>query len=735
MDITSLRVFDVLHDLDISEQEFSDLEDEQSHTERTGLFIRCIKKGFSICVSHDEKHSILIKEIKGITATPSRILLKTLITFDVPDEIFILHNISQYRSLDTEIKREAHTIEELKTIILDRFIDDYAKELGGYYEAVHYHELHSYDDGKRVTYEDLKCKLVDVQLKAIFWLFDEDYNTFSKDVKVARNNISRIIKVFEKKNRRLAIIQKIDDYEKRRGGMMYNPVWYENVKGSHILIRCFKPSQPQYDYVDINRELCMGEGKVEIWLDDNLFEKTGYHELKVLSNRLQSEKGWVILNADEYNKQQTAVIRMESLSAQRKDEETRAKEKLAESIETQFQNGKVTRHGITFTKKSIEYEGVKVINDKLGTFVMRNSVHLQTEPDFSKTIKDFIVFLLKYETVYNSSGSASYVCMFRGEETIKIGKVNLHIERRKNNIFINNHRISKDDVHQIIITALSYTSQKTFDEYLKYSATANLTLQKALAEGGLSFELIIDETDDNALSVNPKKKSSMELNYNFYPPTQELRWSDYKEHMLLSLPLKRVKNKNYTVIDGVDYQIQNVQALFDLGKKIDSNRVGYGGGGYLQRTIRLLNRAIKGITPKTIGDIIKNGREEYLILQERVRIENEAKSNKADEFVKNAVQVSKATKIEGGYTVKGLSGKVYTVNAETLAIYEQENGKNERYICFHDFQTDTSTEWGTKDGLAKRLLFLAHDLKVADEVHTLELKNWTADNNLAEAII
>ncbi len=732
MDITSLRVFDVLHSLEITEQEFKDIEDEQKHTDRKGLYIQCVKKGYSICVSHDEKHSILIREIKGITTTPSRILLKTLIPFNIPDEIYILHNIAQYRSCDADIKREAHTLDELKSIILERFIDDYSKaELGGYYEAVHYHELHNYDDTKRLTYEDLKCKLVDVQMKALFWLFDEDYSTFEKDVKVARNNISRIIKVFEKKNRRLAIIQRLDNYEQRRGGMgMWNPIWYENVRGSHVMIRCFKPSMSQYDYVDVNRELYMG-GKVEIWLDDALFEKTGYHELKVLSNRLESNNGWLLLNADEYNKKQT-LIRMESLSAQRKDEEERAKVKLADSIDTQFQNGKVTRHGITFTKTSIEYEGVKVINDKLGNFVMRSSVHLQNEPDFSKIVKDFIVFLLKYESVYNNSGSASYVCMFQGEETVTIGQVNLHIERRKDNIFINNHRISKDDVYQIILNALTHTSQKTFDEYLKYSATTNLTLQKALAEGGLSFELIIDETNDNALSVNPKKKSSMELNYNFYPPTNELKWSDDKEHMLLSLPLKRVKNKNYTVIDGVDYQIQNIQALFDLGKKIDGNRVGYGGGGYLQRTIKLLNKAIKGITPKTIGDIIKNGRTEYLILQERIQIENEVKSAKASEFVKNAVKVSKAKKIKGGYSVKGLSGNVYTVNAETLAIYEQENGKDERYICFHDFETDLNTEWGVKDGLAKRLLFLAHDLKVADEVHTLKLQNWT--DNLVEAI-
>lgn len=735
MDITSLRVFNVLHDLDISEQEFADLEDEQKHTDRKGLYIRCIKNGYSICVSHDEKHSIIIKNIKNITSTPSRILLKTLITFEIPDEIFTLHAISQYRSLDTDIKREAHTIEELKPLILDRFIDDYAKsELGGYYEAVHYQELHSYDDDKRVTYEDLKCTLVDVQLKAIFWLFDEDYNTFSKDVKVARNNISRIIKVFEKKNRRLAIIQKIDDYEKRRGGMGYfNPVWYENVKGSHILIRCFKPNQPQYDYVDINRELCMGEGKVEIWLDDNLFEKTGYHELKVLSNRLESESGWLLLTADEYNKKQT-IIRMEVMSATRKDQEEKAKEKLAERIDDQFKNGKVVRQGIIFTKNSIEYEGIVVKHEKLGDFIMRNNIHLQAEPEFDKIVKDFIVFILKYDVSYNIyNNNPSYTCKFQGDETITIGTVKLHIESRKNNVLINNHRISKDDLVQIIFKALTYTNQDKFDEYLKYSASVNLELQKALAEGGMSFELVIDETNDNALSHREHSNAldNMEMCYDSYPPYPRMIKSNI--NMLLSLPLKRIKNKNYTVIDDNDYQIQNVQALFDLGKEINSSRIGYSGGGYLQRTIKLLNKAIKGITPKTIGDIIKNGRGEYLKLQERIQIENEVKSKRADEFVKNAIKISKAKKIKGGYSVKGISGNVYTINAETLAIYEQKNGSDERYICFQDFETDKDTEWGRKDALAKRLLMLAQDLKVADEVHTLELQNWQ-NYNLAEAI-
>jgi hypothetical protein len=96
--------------------------------------------------------------------------------------------------------------------------------------------------------------------------------------------------------------------------------------------------------------------------------------------------------------------------------------------------------------------------------------------------------------------------------------------------------------------------------------------------------------------------------------------------------------------------------------------------------------------------------------------------------------VSKAKSIKDGFLVRGLSGKTYTVNAKSLAVYEQlqsgRKGQNvpraerERYICIVDMQTPTNTEWGRKDALAKRLLMLSHDLKVADQVHTLDLKGW-----------
>jgi hypothetical protein len=44
IDITTLRVFNELHDLGMTEADFTEIEDEANHTERSGLLIVTKKK-------------------------------------------------------------------------------------------------------------------------------------------------------------------------------------------------------------------------------------------------------------------------------------------------------------------------------------------------------------------------------------------------------------------------------------------------------------------------------------------------------------------------------------------------------------------------------------------------------------------------------------------------------------------------------------------------------------------
>ena len=706
MDISTLRVFNSIHSLGITEEEFADLESEQTHTDRTGLYVRTIKRNYALCVSHDDlKHPIVIKKLGKTILTPSRVLFKTLITFDdLPPEIYTLHGIAQYRTMDAEIKHKATNIEELKDRVCDRFIDGNARELGGYYDDVFYRDSRSYDPNIRDNWQTLKSELMDTQLNAIFWLFNEDYTKFNKSVKEARKNIPRIIKVFERNNRRLAIIHCTEDYEKHhQGGFNFGSSWNETIRGSRLKIQCFKPKNKEYDYVDINREIYLpiNNGEItEIWLDDAMFEKIGYPELKVLSKRLFADsevhgKKWILLTPDEFNKKQT-LIQLEVMSVARQEQEKEAIINLKRNVDKQFKNGRVERHGIIFRKDSIEYEGVKVRHPALGEHVLTYQIHLQQEPDFKEIIQNFICKLLDIGVIRNyQTDNVQTVCNFAGEETIDIGKVKMHIKKVKNNVYINDFRIRKDDLIEVIFKAITYTTQEKFDAYLKYSSTANLALQKALANGGVTFELRFEQTTDNSLPIDTNA-------------------------MILSMPLKRENGKNFTTIEGIDYKIQDLSSFLDIGTSLNTARVS-GTGGYLQRTIKLMYKSIKGISPKEIGTLIQNGQEEYRKLQAIIEKENKEKSLKADEFVRNAARVSKAKQVKDGFAVQGLSGRIYTVNSNTLAVYEKVQGKIDRYICFVDMGTDIGTEWGRKDGLAKRLLMLAQDLKVADEVHTLNL--------------
>lgn len=712
MDINSLRVFDSLYKLNISEQEFAQIEEEVKHAERTGLSLKAVKKGYSICVSHDEKHKIIIKKIEYDNKLPQpklRVLFKTLVSFeDLPEEIYTLHQIAQYRALDTEIKHIANTLEELKDKICDRFADDYPKELGGLYEDV-YGDYEIREKNKK-----LKPLLVEKQLKALFWLFGENYDKV--EVNFARKNIPRIIKVFSRNNRRVAIIQVNENWEKYRGGMLQSR-WMEHIQRTALKICTFTPRDRRYNYACANRELYLPkeyQEKGEIWIDDELFEKISLDELRVLSRRMhymnedETERSWMLLTADKYN-QQKAALRIELISARRKDEEHQARNKLIQSIGEQFEKGEVARQGIIFTKKSVSYEGITLNGSKIGEYLVNNNVLFQERPNFNDIFEGYVDYISKLDVSHDYSYNVKKVfCNFEGKEIITIGKIKIAIEKAKNNVFINEKRICKEDLSTIAKSAINFDSQKDYDESVQHASRVNLNLQKALQEGGLSFELRIDKTDDNSL----------------------MREKD-ESRMFLSVPISRRKGKNYVKINSKEYGVKDTNALFDLKKEIDSSRLGYSGGGYLQRAIRLIYKAVAGITPKEIGDLIRNGKKEYGKLMLKQKREAKVRIKKSLEFLAHAVKLTKAEKVHKGYFVKGLSGTTYFVGND-LEVWTIKDGKQDKYLCIIDSGSREEEEAGKNDCVAKRLLMLSKDKVVAKEIynegdhqdkHWLEISN------------
>lgn len=663
VNIDALRVFNAIKKLGITEKEFQDILEEQSHTERTGLSLKTDKKGYCIGVSHDENHTIVIQKIvkQGkIPKTPSRILFKTLITFeDLPEEVYTLHSIAQYRAMDTDIRHVAHNLDELKDRICDRFADGYPKELG---EMINYG--YDYDSAKKASKDHLKEELVNKQLQAIYWLFGE--TLIDSNVK-SRDNVPKIIKAFQRNNRRVAIFHHSENYEVQRNCYMASGGYTDHIVKSTIMVKTYTPVDEQHNYVCPNREVYFGNG-AEIWIDDDLLGKVTSKELEIFSERVED---WMLLTADRYNNQKSAV-RRELMSAKREEKEKNVKKLFDKRLKEQFSKGSVVRNGITFTKKSLSYEGVELKGNRVGEFITSQDLILLNEPNFNDIYKSYVDFILDF-TVHESwySMKKTFEIRFTGIHRYSINNIKIVLEKRINAFYVNNRRISKDDLPDVLIRAISYGSQAEFNDFVIHTSRVNLKTQEAMRNGGLVFELIIDKTSDNDL-IFPDKK------------------------MILSLPLHRERGKNYVLIDGKKLKVQNSKALFDLGKDINSSRISYSGGGYLQRTIKLLYKAIKGIDPKLIGKLIRNGQKEYRALTKRINEEEEIKIQKSEKFVSHAIKLTKAKKIKEGYLVKGESGSEYTINSETLAVYLKQ-GKEEKYLCIIDIDSDTDSKWGKND--------------------------------------
>jgi hypothetical protein len=703
MDINTLRVLNVLYHLKINENEFTEIEEEQKCQSHTGLAIVTVKKNIFIGISHDERHIIVIKRLDGkIKSVPkSRIIFKTLTTeWNLPDEIYTLHRIAQYRSLDTEVKYKAESMEELKDRICDRFADKYPKKLGDMYDEI-YGVLETREKNSL-----LKPKLVEEQLKALFWLFNEKYE-LPKNLD-CRENISLILKVFSRNNRRLALLTTNEKWNKSRG--CFSGQWTELIERTTFEIVTFTPEQECYNFVCSNREIYFGsdyDENADIWIGDDLQGKISANELKILSSRY--DRNWVLLTADEFNKQRSAV-RIELMNARKIEHEEKIKNQMSKNILNQFKQGSVTRFGITFTPKYIECNGIRFSGKQIANFLSEQNILIQEEPNFNDILEGYIEFILNLTTIKNywNNKIERIECRFEGTEKLKVGKINILIEKVNNAFFINEYKIRKEDLKTVILQSIKFSKQKEFNHFVEETSKCNLSIQEILKKGCVSFKIEIESSNDNCLTKN-------------------------QGTILLSIPVIRREKNNYAIINGKEYRICSMQNFLDIGKEF---KIYYHhGNGKLHRTIKLLYKSIVGLSPKIVGELIKNGIKAHKEITKRFEQEKAEKISKSKEFIAQAVKLTQAQRVDKGYLVKGISGTIYFVN-ENLSVWTVKNGKQDKHLCIVDTDYSTSDfndEALENDRIAKRLLMLSKDTYVADEVFSRGDKmdnHWTRIESL-----
>jgi len=495
-------------------------------------------------------------------------------------------------------------------------------------------------------------------IKALFWLFDEPMPEGFGESHISDGNIEdgflKIVKVFESDNKRLSIMT--DDTEK-------NP----------FLVNVYTLENEEYNYVDEGRY--MTKSRKFIWDDLNIkgleydyVEKTGRY------------RDFVLVNKEMYD---NAKIRYR-LKVKKEKEDEELQEKMESEFRKKIYNLKekpIVVNGIRFEHNSITYEG-QVIKGTLGTSRLEDSWRYSTNRDV-KTVSDFIIYELKNHE--NDTSTLDFntlfqcFCGYLRERDFKgtLGNVDVEIEAdvsiNKNGSDIarwevNNIRINKDDVVDVVKRALCFEKADDFEEMLEKVSKCNLKFHDIISNG---------------------------LNIRFFD------YDSSYDGNLMRFQIKRLGSRNYLVLGDDEYKITNTNLLVGcstLNKNAD-NRFGH--------IIEIFKKVFPDMSDEVLGGAFKEGLKEH-----------EKAVKKSQEFLDEAIKILKVSEAEkdgeSGYLVTGTSGKQYLLT-RALKVYEYETMK---YVCIVDKGLDKGFK---NDKIVNRLYALANDSLISSQVHTLRV--------------
>jgi hypothetical protein len=263
--------------------------------------------------------------------------------------------------------------------------------------------------------------------------------------------------------------------------------------------------------------------------------------------------------------------------------------------------------------------------------------------------------------------------------TIKIGDVKVKITTKiltnKNgiqslSIYLNGNKIVRDDVFYCVHQAISYDDQNKYDEFLQSVSYTSLKIHKLT-------------------------KSGLYLNFHDYIMNKTIK---------LTIPVKRVKNKNYLVINNKDKAIRKTDAILRLPRKHS-----------ILEIIKVLidDEVVTGLKYDDLKGFIEKGQEAYQKLQQQ-------KTALIDSTVE-ALAISKEEHVilgngnilENVYKVNGSLRSYYVESTEPYRIYSEKEG---RYICMLDKTPYVSPEVK----LISRFYALKNDSVISKEVATLD---------------
>lgn len=636
MNITELKIKNAIYEFGLTDEQIETLKNSFSECkgqQGTTFIVRGNTHVFGIKFdNYDRTPIIVMKDNEDIEVLPTTIIGKWKLQYTPTKEdsnfIELLHdNIEDRRGYSSDDKNiiKANSTEQIKAELKDLIFNF---------------------KGDTFTFKSMSDDFV----RALFWVFDKEVDeTIFKDVE-NDNDIRKIFEVFEQDNIRLSLSK--SEY------------------GDTFKLMTFTPDDERYNYIDKGRFFL---GKMYVWdditkeeLDESFLRKCG------------SKHSFLLVTADHYRH----TKRKYKLKVQKEKEEQELKEQLTEEVEKRLENmtpdTEILINGIKFTGRGIIYSGQEIT----GTF-----------SEVSKGCRNISTWGQYYNDKFDgfrNTNNLDFNVMFEqfcdfvedGEFNGKLGSINVNLHREETEtkngniltrVFINNIRINKSDVGEMLKRAICFFKVEDYNDLLKSVSKCNLQFHDLLSNG-----LQIKFTE-NAYSHSRFNNSDK----------------------IMKLIVVRKGNKNFLVVGDNEFQISDTNKLINRSIKNRSQRY--------TPTFRDLTALFKEMFTMNDDDLIilfRDGLKEYK--QAVLR---------SEQFLKETLELFKVSEVEKdgrhGYLITGSSGQQYMLTKD-LKIYAYPNMS---YICIVDKDIGQGF---TNDKIVNRIYALANDSRVAKDIYTLK---------------
>jgi hypothetical protein len=492
-------------------------------------------------------------------------------------------------------------------------------------------------------------------------------------------HIGQIVEVYEKNNIRLSKAIRESSYIDR----------YKN--SSLFFIADVK--NEIYNYLDVGRTFYVNSRGISSWartieelkytpklfmLDNTVIISPNEDVYKEIEGRYADKKA-VLLDTFSV---ESVIRRLERKKLSKSQEEQKLiilKKKVLSKVDELEEGGSLKLNGILFNKEKIEYSG-QVLQCE-GINVAKVLAHFATyrklEDINFDNVTDTFIQGVENSVVY--APSTKKIKGILGEVTFTLeNRINVNQNGVKTRyIYINNHRVKRDEISQILNRALCFETQKAFNSFVSQVSKCSLELHKYL-NNGIELSVSDDYTSKN---------------------------------IFFKIPLLRASGKNYIFINNKKYGVSNTNALINMARFTRMHEV----------INTLLNPKVVRIDgPDDIADIIRKGEE----LHQKDKNKNREMIERVEKIFNLEIEEVK---------VSGVSSRGYIINGK-MSQYFLDIGKTDKETIFDRLRVysypdmqyvcmlDKSVKQTGPSNLVNRIFALHNDSMVAKEITTLNQK-------------